>query len=206
MHKNASITEIKKSYRALAHVYHPDKNQGNDIVSAYFTEVHEAYAVLSNPISKRVYDRERSRLRHASEGIPSIEVSASSILKELDQLAFITQTPTTGQINKELALAYLKFLFTKQNIAILIAENKHADLEEIIDQTISISHIFDYYYFKELSPFLILLANKNEKSLERIHNLKKEKQRKAIWIKLFPFFISLITVIICIMMYFYAQN
>ena len=43
--KNASQEDIKKSFRKLAHKYHPDKNGGDD---NKFKEVNEAYQVLSD--------------------------------------------------------------------------------------------------------------------------------------------------------------
>ncbi|MEI7686680.1 MAG: molecular chaperone DnaJ [Planctomycetota bacterium] len=49
--------EIKKSYRTLAMKYHPDRNAGDEEASVYFKEAAEAYAVLSDPQKRQVYDR-----------------------------------------------------------------------------------------------------------------------------------------------------
>ena len=54
--KNASSGEIKKAYRKLALKYHPDKTQGDKELEAKFKEVSEAYAVLSDPEKKKMYD------------------------------------------------------------------------------------------------------------------------------------------------------
>lgn len=50
---NATIEEIKKSYRKLAKQYHPDTNGGDD---AQFKKIAEAYEVLGDPNSKKSYD------------------------------------------------------------------------------------------------------------------------------------------------------
>jgi molecular chaperone DnaJ len=51
--EKASPEEIKKSYRKLAALYHPDKNpQGEE----KFKEIAEAYDILSNPEKKEKYD------------------------------------------------------------------------------------------------------------------------------------------------------
>lgn len=52
VNKNASAEEIKKAYRKLASQHHPDK--GGD--TAKFQQIQEAYAVLSDPDKKALYD------------------------------------------------------------------------------------------------------------------------------------------------------
>lgn len=51
--RNASIEEIKKSYRKLALKYHPDINKSPDANEA-FLKIQEAYEILSD-INKRAY-------------------------------------------------------------------------------------------------------------------------------------------------------
>ena len=53
VNKDASEEEVKKAFRKLAHVYHPDKSGGNE---AKFKEASEAYAVLSDKKKRAQYD------------------------------------------------------------------------------------------------------------------------------------------------------
>ena len=56
--KNASVEEIKKAYRKLAHKHHPDRNKGSETESEKkFKEVATAYEILSDSDKRRKYDQ-----------------------------------------------------------------------------------------------------------------------------------------------------
>lgn len=54
---NATFQEIKKAYKRLAVLHHPDKNQGDAKAEETFKQVVEAYHVLSSARRRMDYDR-----------------------------------------------------------------------------------------------------------------------------------------------------
>jgi curved DNA-binding protein CbpA len=54
--KTATNAEIRKAYRRLVFVYHPDKNKTDPDAGAKFANIARAYKILSNPDSRKIYD------------------------------------------------------------------------------------------------------------------------------------------------------
>ena len=58
--KGASLDDIKKRFRQLALLHHPDRNPEDPIAEEMFKLVAEAYHVLSNHKRRRLYDHKGS--------------------------------------------------------------------------------------------------------------------------------------------------
>jgi curved DNA-binding protein CbpA len=72
VHEDASEDEIKRAYRKAAMRAHPDRNQGREAAAHdAFQEIKQAYAILSDPEQRRVYDavfaQEMGKLREREE-------------------------------------------------------------------------------------------------------------------------------------------
>lgn len=57
VNRNAKPGLIKKAYRKLARKYHPDVNPGDPTTEAKFKEIQQAYAVLTDPKQREIYDQ-----------------------------------------------------------------------------------------------------------------------------------------------------
>jgi DnaJ-class molecular chaperone len=58
--ETASLDDIKKSYRRLSMIYHPDKNRNNPESTSKFQKISEAYETLSDVTKKNEYDMMRN--------------------------------------------------------------------------------------------------------------------------------------------------
>jgi molecular chaperone DnaJ len=55
--RNAGEEEIKRAYRKMAMLYHPDRNPGDRIAEENFKEASEAYEVLRDREKRQIYDQ-----------------------------------------------------------------------------------------------------------------------------------------------------
>ena len=54
----ASPTAIKKAYRRLARLHHPDKNKANAGAEELFKQINQAYQVLNDPFKRKAFDQQ----------------------------------------------------------------------------------------------------------------------------------------------------
>lgn len=64
---NATQAEIKKAYRRLAKIHHPDKNGNSEESHRRFQEINEANEVLGDPEKRRKYDQYGEHWKNADE-------------------------------------------------------------------------------------------------------------------------------------------
>jgi curved DNA-binding protein CbpA len=57
LRRNASEPEIKQAYRKMAFRYHPDRNPDDKHAAEKFTQVLQAYGILSDSSKRSIYDR-----------------------------------------------------------------------------------------------------------------------------------------------------
>lgn len=65
--KSATQEEIRKAYRKLVKIHHPDKNKTDPDAKRRFQEINEANTVLSDPEKRKKYDEYGENWRHADE-------------------------------------------------------------------------------------------------------------------------------------------
>ncbi len=65
--RNATVDAIKAAYRKLARKHHPDLNPNDNEAKKKFQEINEANEVLSDPESRKKYDKYGEHWKHAEQ-------------------------------------------------------------------------------------------------------------------------------------------
>ncbi|KAL8142129.1 hypothetical protein V2J09_015161 [Rumex salicifolius] len=76
--QNASPADIKKAYRRLAKIHHPDAASDSSPDGRDFIQIYNAYETLSDPMTRSVYDLSIGRMMARSAGSTSSFNSYSS--------------------------------------------------------------------------------------------------------------------------------
>ncbi|KAI8896266.1 hypothetical protein BC833DRAFT_528462 [Globomyces pollinis-pini] len=89
--RNASQNDIKKAYRKMALIHHPDKNPDrSEEATAYFAQIQEAHEVLSDERERQWYDIHREDLLRGP--IDLSQKGVSEFMSTDDLLQFYSRT------------------------------------------------------------------------------------------------------------------
>ena len=85
--RSSTEDEIRRNYRRLAMQYHPDRNPDSREAEEKFKDIAEAYGVLTDPVKKRQYNRQKAKSRDDSysceNGEEAFSYSQEDILRDL---------------------------------------------------------------------------------------------------------------------------
>ncbi|KAJ7956329.1 DnaJ subfamily B member like [Quillaja saponaria] len=102
VNRNASDDDLKRAYKRLAMIWHPDKNPVNKReAEAKFKQISEAYDVLSDPQKRQIYDLYGEEALKSGQFPPPPKSSSSSSSSRTHQQFHHTQRqhPTSFRFN-----------------------------------------------------------------------------------------------------------
>lgn len=198
----ATVPEIKQAYRKLVMIYHPDKNNDDPYALARFNEIKEAYEVLMNPGKKEAYLQERWLKKAAGHKIGEKMVTAPNILiKSLElnkQIAAmdVYRMSYGGMVDRILAL------INNTTIDELLLQKETEVQQAIIHSLLNTTKYFPYKETKLVADQLRKLAKDQPQLLQHIDVTLEQKRKKETWSKFNGLFVFLLTVLLCLLIYF----
>ena len=113
LHPSASVIDIRRAYRELSKLYHPDTTNLPPVVATVkFQQLNEAYATLSNPERRSLYDIQIGYSRFNVIQAPSdLEQSVSSSQSKWSESAYLDPTDRPLSAGEIFALFILCLTF-----------------------------------------------------------------------------------------------
>jgi curved DNA-binding protein CbpA len=199
---SATLTEIKKAYRRLAHQYHPDKNTNEQYALTYFAEIKEAYEVLSNPAKKEYYLQQRWYQQSiGKKEFQSQPVTPPNILKQFIELDKYVARLDSFRMDKQGLYEYICNLLSDETIEQLKKFNEQDINNEIIGITIRTTGHLDIEQAKAIAKKMYHLSEKDPATTQRIDLFLQQFKKKSQWEKSRIYFILLATIIISLLIY-----
>ena len=202
---SATQQEIKKAYRALAFKYHPDKNPENSLSEAHFKEIQEAYATLSDADKRAAYDDERWLSGMGGKTQYQEAVTPAWLVKVCLELNASLAIIDTYRMSQRALQAYILLILTDSHLGVLEQHADKAANDTIITELLKATKKLEVQYLDEIEQRLITLANGDTDMLQAIDVTMEERKREVRREQLLPYFILLITLVLCVLMYLYGS-
>ena len=196
----ATDAEIKKSFRRLALLYHPDRNSGSNLHDAKFKEILEAYDVLSDVRRRQEYNRQRYD-KSQPEKETYRQPTAQSIVSESIHLRKKISALDPERMNKYGLYKQIQHLLVIQNILILKHHNDFKLNKQMIDEILFCSQFLPFHYVEKICLHLTELAGSDNETYRKIYRFSREARFRSFWNK-YKFIVAVIVAfILCILIY-----
>lgn len=188
---DASVFAIKQSYRKLAMKYHPDRNAGDTLSASVFSEIAEAYSVLSDPLARKDYNNKRYFTAISEYAKP--EKTIDDLLNKAVELKNTIAYADSFRFNRD-ALEYsIRQLFPSK-ISALLQTDEHKQ-KQFLEIVISCCRMLTSHQTKNLMQLMIPLFKQHDWMLHQLQTIVKEQIKKERWDR-YKIALALITALI----------
>ena len=198
---SATQQEIKKAYRRLALQYHPDKNDNEPYAAAQFSEIKEAYEILTNPAKRDYYLQQRWYNQSMGKRKKQETVTPFNILKQTLELEKYVSSLDIFRMDKHGLYEYINYIIKDETIAKLNTFNDISVNKEIINNVLRSSFVLPFALAEKVTVQLKKISS-NQLTSENIekfliqHKKNHLREKNRIWL------ILLIAIALILLIYF----
>ncbi len=198
---SATLPEIKKAYRRLALLHHPDKTGNDPYSAAQFSDIKEAYEVLTNPAKKEKYLQKRWYDQSIGKRKTQEVITPVSVLKQALELERYASKLDVFRMDKEGLKDYIQDLLSPATIEQLKQFNEPAITGQIVTAIIKSANALQQQQVIPVAERLQQLAGNDTISCEQI-NTFAHKHRTRHQQEKYNFLIIIIaTILICLLIW-----
>ena len=198
---SATVQEIKKAYRRLALQLHPDKNNNDPWSAARFTEVKEAYEVLTNPARKEYYLQQRWYNQSAGRKKTQDVVNPVTVLKQALELERYVSTLDVFRMDKQGLQEYMLEILSDPTIEQLKNFNEPGMIRDTVSIMLKAMHPLPKVFHDPILMQLRKMAAGDNTALQMMNEFAARAAGKHRREKYSLILIISATVILCILIW-----
>lgn len=183
-------------------LYHPDKNNNDPYALARFTEIKEAYEVLTNPQKKELYLQDRWLYKASGKKVGEEFITAPAILVKCLELNKQIATMDIHRMNYKGVAERMANLLNDDTISLLLGQKETDVIASIVASMLKSMQLFPYAAAKPVARQLLKLSVHLPDWEKHIQQQMLQKQKKEKWSWLNPLLIVLLTLALCLLIYF----
>jgi len=183
--------------------YHPDKYPDTDLGHSRFLLIQEAYNILGNEYTRRNYDRECRLLGLHQQA--STQYNAPALISELKELKRQLAQLNPSHIDRGLLYQILLHHFTQDKINSLLLHADAEELNQIVQLCLPSITLLPLAQQLELVNHLSILVQEIPEAATEITREQSRLKKKIFWRKTMPWIWFLLTLGLCLIMYWHGQ-
>jgi curved DNA-binding protein CbpA len=203
---SATLADIKKSFRRLALLYHPDKNFGSNLHEAKFKEIKEAYEILSDARQRQNYNSSRRQQSQTKEKNTYRQPNAQIILNQAVEFRKKITALDPERMNKRTLYHHLQHLLAIQNILILKHTNDQKINKSFIDEILKCSQFLPFPQVEKICIQLTELGGADNEVYQKIYQFSKQSRLHTYWDQYKLMVAVIVAFILCLLIYFLSTN
>ncbi len=187
--------DIKKAYRKLVLLYHPDKTENKEH-HQYFLTIQKAYQVLSNPTTRQQYHYKKFYKNYQETEI----ITQEKLLQEILQFNLFIKNIDIFRINYALLrLQLLRFISDLKMLQLSI-DNQQILISELLSYIPIIPYKNSIELYTEL---LNIVSNEHAKSIIKT---QIQKHKQMAWFNQFKILAAVgFAILFCLVMYYLVK-
>lgn len=199
---SATVADIKKAYRRLALLHHPDKHNNDPLAAAQFAEIKEAYEVLTDPAKKEYYLQQRWYKQSTGSRKTQELVTPANILKETLILERYVSRLDVFRMDKGGLQEYILDLLNNDTIDKLIAYRDTDTNRQIQSVLISAMKPLPDAFTVPIVAQLRRLCENDSQATGLLEQFVLQHRKKHLREKYTLLMIIIITLVLCLLIYF----
>lgn len=197
---SADLAEIKKAYRRLALLHHPDKANNDPYAAARFAEIKEAYEVLTNPGRKEKYLQHRWYNQSTGTRRTQQTLTPENILKQAIELEKYVSMVDAFRMDAQGLHDYIRTILDNDTIGVLNGFHDTAANDRIAETLVRSMKLLPQVLLGSLEPQLQKLdlsekARQDTQHFFASHRIAAKRDAYRIWI------ILLIVLLLCALIF-----